>query len=64
MESSSEIVFRELPTDDPKIRQPDISFARAKLQWEPEILLRDGLEKTISYFRQQLAAEGAAETSA
>jgi dTDP-glucose 4,6-dehydratase len=45
--SSSEIVFEALPTDDPQVRQPDISLARDLLGWEPEIELREGLERTI-----------------
>jgi dTDP-glucose 4,6-dehydratase len=46
-ESRSEIVFEALPTDDPQIRQPDISLARELLEWEPEIQLREGLQRTI-----------------
>ena len=45
--SSSEIVFEGLPVDDPKVRQPDISKARAILDWEPTIGLEDGLRRTI-----------------
>jgi dTDP-glucose 4,6-dehydratase len=45
--SSSEIVFEALPTDDPQVRQPDIGLARALLDWEPEIELREGLTRTI-----------------
>ena len=48
--SSSEIVFEELPVDDPKVRQPDISLAREVLGWEPEVLLADGLKETVEYF--------------
>jgi dTDP-glucose 4,6-dehydratase len=46
--SQSKIVHEELPTDDPKVRQPDITKARELLGWEPEVQLRDGLERTIS----------------
>src|SRR3954463_1370004 len=46
-ESRSEIVYEALPTDDPQIRQPDISLARELLDWEPEIQLREGLRRTI-----------------
>ena len=46
-ESRSEIVFQALPTDDPQVRQPDISRARDLLGWEPEVELRDGLRMTI-----------------
>jgi len=48
--SSSEIVFKPLPSDDPKQRQPDISLAKEKLGWEPKIQLAEGLVKTIDYF--------------
>jgi UDP-glucuronate decarboxylase len=44
------LVFKPLPSDDPKQRQPDISFAKETLGWEPQIVLRDGLTKTIDYF--------------
>ncbi len=49
--SSSPIEHRELPVDDPKIRQPDISKARAILGWEPRVELEAGLQETIEYFR-------------
>ncbi|HEY1590167.1 MAG TPA: UDP-glucuronic acid decarboxylase family protein [Solirubrobacteraceae bacterium] len=45
--SRSEIVYEALPTDDPKVRQPDITLAREILGWEPEIDLREGLRRTI-----------------
>ncbi len=48
--SSSEIIFKTLPSDDPKQRRPDIRRAREELGWEPRISLEVGLEKTISYF--------------
>jgi UDP-glucuronate decarboxylase len=48
--SASKLVFRPLPQDDPKQRRPDIEKARRLLGWEPEIALRDGLSRTISYF--------------
>ncbi|MEM1202425.1 MAG: UDP-glucuronic acid decarboxylase family protein [Acidobacteriota bacterium] len=56
--SRSEIGFKPLPVDDPKIRQPDIAMAREHLDWEPRVPLRDGLSKTIDYFRQVLVEEG------
>jgi dTDP-glucose 4,6-dehydratase len=46
--SRSEIVFEALPTDDPQVRQPDISLARELLGWEPKVTLREGLERTIA----------------
>jgi len=53
--SSSKIVFRPLPSDDPRQRQPDISVARSKLGWEPEVDLDTGLKKSIDYFRTVVA---------
>lgn len=50
--TESEIVHEELPEDDPSRRKPDISKARDELDWEPGIGLRDGLERTASYFRE------------
>jgi UDP-glucuronate decarboxylase len=52
--SKSRIVFRPLPSDDPKQRQPDITLARDVLNWEPSIELTQGLDKTIKYFRSRL----------
>ena len=49
--SNSKIEFRDLPEDDPKVRQPDIRRAKKILSWEPKINVRDGLAKTINYFR-------------
>lgn len=53
--SSSEIVFRPLPEDDPKQRRPDLTRARKLLGWEPRTSLDAGLVKTIAYFRERLA---------
>lgn len=53
--SKSKIIFHPLPTDDPKQRKPDISFAKESLNWEPNILLEDGLKQTISYFDRLFA---------
>ncbi|MGK2859922.1 MAG: UDP-glucuronic acid decarboxylase family protein [Thermoanaerobaculia bacterium] len=52
--SSSEIVFKPLPIDDPKIRRPDITKARAVLGWEPKVALDEGITKTIDYFRGRI----------
>jgi UDP-glucuronate decarboxylase len=52
--SSSEIVMKPLPRDDPKQRRPDITIARHALSWKPTIELDDGLDRTIAYFREQL----------
>jgi dTDP-glucose 4,6-dehydratase len=49
--TKSEIAFKPLPVDDPKVRQPDIAKAKEKLGWEPRVKLEDGLRKTIEYFR-------------
>jgi dTDP-glucose 4,6-dehydratase len=46
--SKSEIIYEALPTDDPKVRQPDITLARRLLDWNPEIELRQGLERTLA----------------
>jgi UDP-glucuronate decarboxylase len=48
--SKSELVYKPLPSDDPMQRQPDISLAKEKLNWEPRVGLKEGLEKTIPYF--------------
>jgi dTDP-glucose 4,6-dehydratase len=58
--SSSRVVFKPLPQDDPKQRRPDITRARTKLKWEPKVPLREGLKKSIEYFRGKVAI-GAAE---
>jgi dTDP-glucose 4,6-dehydratase len=49
--SASQIIFKDLPEDDPKIRQPDITIAREQLGWEPKVQRLDGLQRTINYFR-------------
>ena len=49
--SQAPIEFKPLPVDDPKVRQPDISQARAFLGWEPKVSLEEGLRRTIEYFR-------------
>lgn len=53
--SRSQIVFKDLPKDDPQVRRPDITRARKILNWEPKIPRRDGLEKTLDYFKKIVA---------
>src|SRR5919107_1237838 len=53
--SKSKIVYRPLPEDDPKVRQPDITRARTLLGWEPKVSLEEGLTKTLDYFRKKVA---------
>ena len=53
----SEIVFKPLPVDDPKVRQPDITRAKTILGWEPKVPLEEGLLRTIEYFRELMAAK-------
>ena len=50
----SKIVFRPLPSDDPKMRRPDISVAKKELNWEPKVPLEEGLDHIIAYFREYL----------
>jgi dTDP-glucose 4,6-dehydratase len=57
--SASQLDRRPLPTDDPKVRQPDITVARRVLGWEPSIPLREGLRKTIPYFRRLVQEQDA-----
>ena len=54
--SSSEIVFRPLPQDDPVRRKPDVTLAKEKLGWEPKVPVREGLIRTIGYFREMPGA--------
>lgn len=58
--SRSKIVYKPLPADDPTQRRPDITLAKAELGWEPHIRLDEGLQKTIAYFRREIAAPAAA----
>jgi UDP-glucuronate decarboxylase len=53
-ESTSKVVYKDLPQDDPRQRQPDISLAKQELDWEPSVDLEAGLKKTIDYFRATL----------
>ena len=52
--STSKIVYRPLPDDDPKVRQPDITRARTLLGWEPKVGLEEGLTTTLDYFRTKV----------
>lgn len=52
--SSSKILHKPLPSDDPKQRRPDISFASEKLSWKPQVSLEEGLKATITYFEKRL----------
>ncbi len=60
-DSSSEIVFKPLPKDDPQVRQPDISRAKEVLGWTPSYDRAEGLRKTLSYFEEQIAKRETAE---
>ena len=53
--SRSNIIYKELPEDDPQQRRPDITLAKARLNWQPSIALDDGLFRTVEYFRALLA---------
>jgi dTDP-glucose 4,6-dehydratase len=55
--SSSRIVYKPLPEDDPKVRKPDITRAKQLLGWEPKIGLEEGLTKTIGYFKSKLSSD-------
>jgi dTDP-glucose 4,6-dehydratase len=50
-------VFKELPQDDPKVRQPDITKARTILGWEPTVNRKEGLAKTIRYFQEAISKQ-------
>ncbi len=53
-DARSKLVYRPLPTDDPKIRRPDITRARTLLNWEPKVQIETGLVETIDYFRAKI----------
>ncbi len=55
--SQSKLVHKDLPVDDPKVRQPDITKAKRVLGWEPKVQRRDGLERTMLYFKEQLGID-------
>jgi UDP-glucuronate decarboxylase len=50
----SKIVHKPLPSDDPKQRRPDITFAQKVLKWEPKVPLEEGLQRTIAYFKPRV----------
>jgi dTDP-glucose 4,6-dehydratase len=52
--AGSDVVHRDLPEGDPRVRRPDITRARTRLNWEPKVSLNNGLEQTIRYFRTKL----------
>src|SRR6059036_1543772 len=58
--AKSRIIYKPLPTDDPKQRRPDITRARTLLGWEPKVQLEEGLVKTIEYFREKVATSARA----
>ena len=53
--SKSEIVFKTLPPDDPLRRKPDITLAKRSLNWEPKVIRKEGLLRTIKYFESVIA---------
>ena len=59
--SRSEIIFKPLPVDDPKVRRPDITLARQRLGWAPTVPLEDGLQQTLAWFRGALKSAGQRE---
>ena len=54
-ESTSQLIYEDLPIDDPKIRQPDLTRAKKYLEWKPEISFEQGLQKTIEWFKQRIS---------
>jgi len=56
--SKSKLIFRPLPQNDPKVRQPDISKAKRVLEWEPKVSRQEGLRRTLAYFEKKLLGEG------
>ena len=63
-DSDSDITYEPLPADDPQVRQPDITRAREALGWEPEVGRREGLRRTLEYFRTQLDLPAPADEQA
>ncbi|MEM9981346.1 MAG: SDR family NAD-dependent epimerase/dehydratase, partial [Bacteroidota bacterium] len=52
--TSSEIIYKPLPKDDPKQRQPDITKAKEILDWQPKVNRSEGLQRTLTYFKEKL----------
>ena len=52
--SKSKLVYKPLPKDDPTRRKPNITLAKEKLGWEPQVMLEDGLKSTIEYFKNRM----------
>lgn len=61
-DSGSTVTYQDLPEDDPKVRQPDITLARSILGWEPEVGLGEGLERTLGWFKDKVQVRGADPT--
>ena len=59
--SSSKLIFKPLPPDDPRQRRPDIALAKEKLAWQPSVSLEEGLKKTIEYFEELCGSQGGLE---
>jgi len=57
IDPTAELIFKPLPQDDPQRRQPDISHAKFYFNWEPKFPLKEGLSRTIAYFRDHLNSE-------
>jgi dTDP-glucose 4,6-dehydratase len=57
-ESNSEVIFRPLPEDDPKVRRPDVTKAHDLLGWEPKVSRQDGLRRTFSFFQKSVQTAG------
>ncbi len=55
--SKSKVIFKPLPQDDPKVRQPDITKAKELLGWQPKVDRKDGLKRTMAYFREKLGVK-------
>jgi len=53
--SKSRLVFRDLPEDDPKVRQPDIGLAASRLGWSPKVDIREALAKTVEWFQKAMS---------